>query len=142
MSAQIYFRLSLVIPLISPWLAYFLDRIIYSDSPVSNVVLALLQTLKLGGLPYLVLAFLLLRWMRLKEAEKIRDILFFTPFIYTLFYGLALLIYMIIQEKLDEFFPRLYENFLVILYIGYIYVIIINIGYSGLRLLNVIKSRH
>ena len=138
MKGKRYFQVSLLLPLIVPLivLLFFKPSFAYG-----GVTMILTFSLYLGGIPYVLFVIGLFFWMRRKDAREIQRMTFISPLLYAGFFVLCAVAFVPIQYLLIGD-VRIEANVVllccvVILVLGYSYVLVVNAGYAVLKLLKV-----
>ena len=136
MKGKRYFQASLFLPLIVPVIVLLLFEPSFA---YGGVVFILIFSLFLGGIPYLLFLIGLFVWMRKKDVHAVQRMTFFAPLLFApmfVFCALAAvpIQYLMIGEVRIEA-DVVFQCCVVILVLGYAYVLVVNAGYGVLRLL-------
>src|SRR6267142_1989991 len=134
MIAKRYFQFSLLLPLILPAMVLLLFE---SSLRRGSVVFILIFSLYLGGLPYLLFVIGLFFWMRGKDVRQIQRMTFIAPLLFAGFFVICVIAaipiqFLMIGEVRIEAEVVL-QCCVVILALGYAYVLVANVGYAILR---------
>jgi len=121
------YKLSLLLPIIVPIL--FVPTLLFIRSLGESgaiVLMTILTSLIYGGIPYLILAGILLFWMHGKDETQIRRILLLSPLlmlvIFQVFAGLWIAFFSEATPKINQFIGSLVLLSPFVLLFGYIYV--------------------
>ncbi len=138
MKGKRYFQVSLFLPLIVPLIVLLLFEPSFA---YGRVVLILIFSLYLGGVPYLLFLIGLFFWMRRKDARDIQRMTFISPLLFAGFFVLCAVAVvpiqylMIGQVRIEA--DVVFQCSVVILVLGYSYVLVVNAGYVILKLLKI-----
>ena len=135
MTVKTFYRVSLALPIALPLIAlpfWFLNR------SGNAVVFFLMGSLYLGGLPYLIAALGVLRWMRGKNEEQVRRASFLAPLIVLPICWLCWAVFFLVT--LGETSSNWVESVFYVAYfslfeivIGYAYVAVVHVGLQLFR---------
>jgi uncharacterized membrane protein len=140
MSAKRYFQLSLLLPLILPVIVLLLFEPSFANG---GIVLILMFSLYFGALPYLLFVIGLLFWMRRKDVREIQRMTFIAPLVFTGFFITCVItvipiqLLMIGEVRIEA--DVVFQCCVVILTLGYAYVLVANAGYAIVKALKLVK---
>jgi hypothetical protein len=127
MNVKPVYKLSLLLPIIVPVL--FAPTLLFFKSlseSTATVLMIIITSLVYGGVPYLILVGLLLRWMRDKNEAQIRRALILSPLfmivIFQLVAGVYIALFSEARPRINQFIGSLIILTPFILLFGYAYV--------------------
>ncbi len=129
LTARRYFQASLALPLVVPSVlggAAFLTKI----EAIDGFAIAFMFSLMLGGIPYLIFAFVVLFWSRHWSVSAIQRLSYLAPVLFVVTTSVLSLVALFFSASLREilWFDALFAFFGLIF--GYLYVFIINLLYE------------
>jgi len=139
LSGKRYFQLSLVLPLVFP-------MILYPFALLSEVMVGLIAVLwvflAIGGIPYLMLVFLLLIKSYYQSEEEVRTLIRLSPFLYIIIFAIFTAFVGLVKNFSEPLAPidylvKTYIVFtsiasIIALCLGYCYVVLVDLFYDFL----------
>jgi hypothetical protein len=136
MSARRYFQLSFLLPLVLPLLV----RLLWSTGfrGWGSVILIIWGSLLIGGIPYVFFIGGLFFWMRNKDYKAIQRMTFIAPLLFALLFFCIVVFIIVPLQMLSTGQVRAEGNALsgfciLILIVGYFYVLLTNAGFYLLK---------
>lgn len=149
MSAKKYFKYAYLSPLILPFIVLLLEKLIssFTSWDFGQLTGFLLATVFFGGIPYLIFLVGFYQWIKEKNGKQIHSMSYLFPLFYLLIFLICLAVYIPIvrSERFESIFSFLTSEYLwdayitfgkIAVVVAYSYIILINLGYWGLKLGN------
>ena len=137
MSSRRYYRLSLLLPMILPFLA-----VIGGENFLTDL---LIGTVLFSSIPYLIFAGLFWAWLEEKTIKSIQQASYLAPLLFVPFQVIFLLLLLTLSPpseifSVDGMLTAIGEFMFYALMVGYLYVFIINLGYFWLSKIGVVRE--